>query len=135
MADLLPSNLGAVNAWLSQAPAAHNWHLYTTKILSLEGSAAPTADQVAAREDLTRTRMQSLCQCDVLKDPPLSGDSEQTFDLVIAGFCLEVAVNDAASFHKAVLNVLSLVAPGGIGVVMGLHRCSRYTVNAEWHAC
>src|SRR5262245_9549662 len=37
MADLLPANLGAVNAWLGQTPGAHNWHEYTAKILSLEG--------------------------------------------------------------------------------------------------
>jgi hypothetical protein len=135
MADLLPANLGAVSAWLSRTSGAHNWHPYTTKILSVEGLAAPTADQLVAREELTRTRVQSVRECDVLKDPPLSGDPEQRFDLVIAGFCLEVAARDAKSFHKALLNVLSLVAPGGIIVVMGLHRCSTYTVNGEWHAC
>jgi hypothetical protein len=135
MADLLPANLAAVRAWLSQTPGAHNWHQYTTKILSVEGLAAPTADQVVAREDMTRTRVQSVRHCDVLENPPLSGEPDQKFDLVIAGFCLEVAVSDAKSFRKALLNVLSLVARGGIIVVMGLHRCSTYTVNGEWNAC
>jgi hypothetical protein len=135
MADLLPANLAAVSAWLSRTPGAHDWHPYTTKILSVEGSSAPTAEQVVAREDMTRLRVQSVRQCDVRKDPPLSGDSEHRFDLVIAAFCLEVAVGDAKSFLQALLNVLSLVAPGGSVVVMGLHRCSRYTVNEEWHAC
>jgi len=135
MADLLPANLRAVDAWLSQTPGAHDWRPYTTKILSIEGSATPTVDQVVAREDLTRTRVQSVRLCDVRKDPLLSGDAEQRFDLVIAGFCLEVAVSDATSFHTALLHVLSLVAAGGIGIVMGLHRCSTYTVNGEWHAC
>jgi hypothetical protein len=135
MADFLPANLAAVSAWLSQTPGAHDWRPYTTKILSVEGSTAPAADQVVAREDMTRKRVHSVLACDVRKDPPLSGGSEQRFDLVIAGFCLEVAVSDAESFHKALLNVLSLVAPGGIGIIMGLYRCSTYTVNGEWHAC
>jgi NNMT/PNMT/TEMT family len=101
----------------------------------LEGSAAPTDDQVVAREALTRTRVQSVRPCDVLQDPPMSGDPDQRFDLVIAGFSLEVAVSDTEGFHKALLNVLSLVSPGGVAVVMGLSRCSAYLLNGYWHAC
>jgi S-adenosylmethionine/arginine decarboxylase-like enzyme len=135
MADLLPANLAAIGAWLEKTRAAHSWDDYTAHILSIEGTATPTFDQINTREELTRKRIHSVSLCDALTDPPMSGSVQRKFDLVIAGFCLEVAATDVASYRQALLNVLSLVSPGGIAVVMSLCGSSAYRVGSYYHVC
>lgn len=134
MGDYLKSNINAVKTWLKNKKNSHNWNNYTEYILKKEGENKISLKDIKDREEKTRKLVKKVISVNALKDKPL-GSNHQKFDIVLAGFCLEVAGKDKAHFRGAVRNTLSLVEPGGLGIVMSLYNCSAYKIGDKFFKC
>ena len=135
MADLLPRNLDAVRSWVDGTPGYHDWTAYTSFILECEGVTAPSEDELRLREQRTRRRIIDLRRGDARLSDPLGAPLRESFDVVIAGFCLETVGSTTHQFVRAMRRVLSLVAPGGLGIVMTLGHCAGYRLNGSFFDC
>ena len=71
LADYLPANLEEIERWLRRDPAAHDWSGFVRYTLECEGLTAPTDDDVARREELTRSKITRLLQVDARRPVPL----------------------------------------------------------------
>ncbi len=60
LADYLPENLHEIERWLAREPGAHDWRPFVRYTLQCEGIVAPTDEQVAQREELTRAKVTRL---------------------------------------------------------------------------
>lgn len=54
---------------------------------------------------------------------------------MLACFCAESATGDRSVWRCYLRNILRLVAPGGLFITAGLHRCRAYHVGPQRFAC
>lgn len=134
MGDYLKSNTNAVIAWLKNKKNSHNWNNYTEYIIRREGKNKINFSDIKSRQDKTRKLIKQVIKVNALKDKPL-GLNQKKIDIVLAGFCLEVAGKDKTNYIKAVQNTLSLVESGGLGIVMSLYNCLAYKIGDKFFEC
>src|SRR5262249_10319828 len=60
MADLLDDNLQRVRLWADGDPQSDDWSRFTEYVLNCEGAAAPSREDVLAREQRTRSVLSEL---------------------------------------------------------------------------
>ncbi|MEV0567960.1 guanitoxin biosynthesis pre-guanitoxin forming N-methyltransferase GntF [Dactylosporangium sp. NPDC050588] len=127
LGDYLPGNLAEIRRWLERDPAAHDWRPFVAHTLRCEGTADPTAEQVAAREDLTRRKVTALLQVDARHPRPLP----RTYPTVVSAYCADSATADRATWARYMRHITGLVEPGGLFVTAALRRCRAYTVGGR----
>lgn len=54
---------------------------------------------------------------------------------MLACFCAESATGDRSVWRCYLRNILRLLAPGGLFITAGLHRCRAYHVGPQRFAC
>lgn len=137
LADLLPSNLQAVQSWVDKSPNAHNWNAFTQFILQQEGIDRPSNNDVILREEQTRGVIRSVRPADLMSSDPLGPENRGHFDIVLIPFCLEVAGQPGGveRFNLALLNALSVVKPEGVAITMDLYNASAYRLGSSWLTC
>src|SRR5262249_9725210 len=90
LADYLPANLHEIERWLQRDPAAHDWRPFVRYTLQCEGVTAPTDEDVARREDLTRAKITRLLEVDARRPVPLG----RCYPTVISAYCADSATDD-----------------------------------------
>ena len=71
LADYLAGNLAELERWRTRDPAAHDWRAFIRYTLQCEGLAVPSDEQIALREQLTRSRITRLLEVDARRPVPL----------------------------------------------------------------
>ncbi|MEU7907615.1 hypothetical protein [Actinoplanes sp. NPDC049118] len=127
LGDYLPANLAEIRRWLDRAPGAHDWRPFVRHTLRCEGNRCPTAEQVAAREDLTRTKITALLRVDGRDPQPV----EREYATVVSAYCADSATADRAAWQSFMRHITGLVSPGGLFVTAALRRCRGYTVAGK----
>jgi hypothetical protein len=127
LGDYLPANLAEIRRWLDRAPGAHDWRPFVRHTLRCEGDPDPTAEAVAAREELTRTKITALLRVDGRDPHPL----DLRYATVVSAYCADSATADRAAWVSFMRNLTGLVAPGGLFVTAALRRCRGYTVAGK----
>lgn len=137
LADLLPSNLQAVQSWVDKSPHAHNWNAFTQFILQQEGVDKPSNDDIILREEQTRELIKSVRPADLMSSDPLGPENRGQFNIVLVPFCLEVAGQPGGveRFNLALHNALSLVKPKGVVITMDLYNANAYKLDGSWLTC
>lgn len=75
LAEFLPANLVEVERWLAGEDDAHDWRPFVAYTLQCEGVTSPTAEQIRAREEMTRSKV-TLCSSARPAAPIRSAGSE-----------------------------------------------------------
>jgi NNMT/PNMT/TEMT family len=127
LADYLPANLREIERWLERDPEAHDWRPFVGYTLECEGLADPTAEEIAAREELTRAKITRLLQADARREQPLA----RQYGTVISAYCADSATGDRATWEAFMAHIAGLVRPGGTFITAALRRCRRYMVGGK----
>ena len=131
LADYLPANLAEIERWRTRDPAAHDWREFVRYTLECEGLAAPTADDVTRREELTRSKITRLLQADARRSAPV----DRRYATVISAYCADSATDDRAMWETLMTNITGLVSPGGLFITAALRRCRSYRVGTKRFPC
>ena len=123
LADGLQANLREIERWMAREPDAHDWRPFVRHTLQCEGVADATAEQLAAREELTRARITRVLRADA-RDPEPVGERYGT---VISASCADSAAADRATWELCMRNISGLVRPGGLFVTAAPRR-ARFSV-------
>lgn len=125
--DYLPANLAEIQRWIDRHPGAHDWRPFVRYTLQCEGLRDPTADDVAAREDLTRKKITELIRVDGRHPRPV----DRRYPTVVSAYCADSATADHATWQRFMRHITGLVQPGGLFVTAALRRCRGYTVAGK----
>ncbi len=127
LGDYLPANLAEIRRWLDRDPGAHDWRPFVRYTLVCEGVEAPTEQQVAAREELTRSRVTRLLVVDGRTPDPSAGQ----YATVVSAYCADSATDGHATWAPFMQNILARVQPGGLFLTAALRRCEGYLVGGK----
>jgi NNMT/PNMT/TEMT family len=127
LADYLPANLEEIERWRARDPAAHDWRAFVRYTLECEGVADPSEEDVARREELTRSKVTRLLEVDGRRPVPL----DEVYATVISAYCADSATDDRAMWETFMANITALVGPGGLFLTAALRRCSAYVVGGK----
>jgi nicotinamide N-methyltransferase len=132
MADRLDDNLRRVRLWANGDPQADDWSRFTEYILNCESVAAPTREDVIARERQTRGVLSEFLLTDARKRYPLGPARVAGYDLLMSSFCMDALSQSKSVWRRCMGNVFGLLKPGGSFVIMSLRGCEAYRVGARW---
>ena len=130
VADLLPQNLEAIRRWQAKDPHAHDWRPFTRRVLAFEGSTDGLAYETERREEAIRKLIKRRLQADARRSNPL-GSLSRAYDCVVSCYCADSATADKQEWRRLMLNIASLIAPGGLLLIAALRRCKAYTVGMQ----
>ena len=125
LADYLPCNLDELERWRTGHPDAHDWRAFVRYTLECEGLDAPSEEEVARREELTRSSITRLLRVDARHPIPVG----RQYATVISAYCADSATSDRAVWEGLMGNITGLVRPGGLFITAALRRCSAYVVG------
>jgi SAM-dependent methyltransferase len=132
MADRLDDNLRRVRLWADGDPQADDWSPFTEYVVNCEGVAAPSREDVIARERRTRSVLSELLLTDARKRHPLGPDRVASYDLLVSSFCMESISRSKSVWRHCMRNVFGLLKPGGSFVILSLLGSDAYRVGARW---
>jgi hypothetical protein len=127
LGDYLPANLAEIRRWIRREPGAHDWRPFVRYTLQCEGISHPTDDEIAAREDLTRTKITRLVRVDARHPRPV----DRHYATVISPYCADSATADRTTWLLFMRHITGLVQPGGLFITAALRRCRGYTVAGK----
>ncbi len=127
LADYLPQNLAEIDRWLRRDAGAHDWRPFVRYTLQCEGLDAPTAAQLAEREELTRAKVTRLLQADAGDREPL----DERYATVVSAYCADSATADRATWESYMRHIAGLVEPGGVFITAALRRSRSYLVGGK----
>jgi hypothetical protein len=131
MADYLAENLKEIECWIEGRDERHQWSEFVRYTLKCEGIAAPTCEDAAVREELTRRRITRLLHAEVSQDDPLGTEYRQAYPIVLSCYCADSVTSDKLVWTTFMRNIGSLVAPGGVCITAALRRAAHYQVGAK----
>ncbi|XP_064620546.1 indolethylamine N-methyltransferase-like [Lineus longissimus] len=125
--DFVEQNRDEILRWVNGAIDAHNWEPVFQYVCKLEGK----SDEWKTRQSHIRQAIKHVVPCDVHQDNPLAPLVFEPFDVITSSLCLEAACLDEPSYRKAVKRLASLLKPGGLLIIGGVHGQSFYSVAKE----
>lgn len=128
--DYLPANLEAVRRWLSKHPSAFDWSEFVRQAIELETGAPCSNADIARREDEIRSLVTGLMRCDASRTPPIEG-VYTPYDVIVTNFCAESATSDRWQWRAFVINIVSLLKPGGVLIMSALKGAGSYAVGSR----
>ncbi len=127
LGDYLPANLAEIQRWIDREPGAHDWRPFVRYTLQCEGVVAPTEEQVARREELTRSKITRLVHVDGRVPAPV----DSCYATVISGYCADSATRDHASWLPFMQHIMDRVRPGGLFITAALRHSRGYDVGGR----
>lgn len=130
VADFLPANLEQIRLWVEKSAEAYSWEVWTHVLLGYEGLAQSTAE-IQKRENLLRQQITDYWLCDVRLPDPLGPDQRGQWSAVLSCYCADSITANLALWRTFMINILSLVAPGGIFLGGALKQASFYWLDGK----
>ena len=127
LGDYLPANLAEIRRWMDREPGAHDWRPFVRYTLQCEGISCPTDEEMAAREDLTRSKITELVRVDARHPRPV----DRRYPTVISPYCADSATDDRTTWELFMRHITGLVQPGGLFITAALRRCRGYTIAGK----
>ena len=120
LSDYTEKNIKAAEKWLENDPSAYDWSSYFKYIIQdLEGLGA---EAVKEREGMIRKVVKAVVECDINRDPPIKGEYNKEYDVVICSFVLEGATQSKDEYQAGMKRLAGLVKPGGLLLFAGVER-------------
>ena len=111
LAEYTELNRKEITKWLDKDSDAHDWTPFFTYIATeVEGR---SIQEIAVREEKLRSAIKAVVPCDLTKDPVLSSEYTQEYDVVQAFLSLEPASSSKEEFLSILKRIRLLVKPGG----------------------
>jgi NNMT/PNMT/TEMT family len=132
-ADFLEPNLQEIERWMLKSQGAHDWQPFVRYILACEGHKNPDEKAIRLREALARRRISKLLACDASMARPLKTGAAEQYDVLLTCFCADSATSSKAEWRRFMLNILSLLKPGGMLIMSALRSCRWYKVGDNWY--
>lgn len=133
ISDYLSSNLREIDHWINSKQNAHNWFNQIKHILEIEvegnTEVISTAD-VEKRIEFFRRKKIFLIKGDIFKKNPLP--IQKKFSLVTSFYCADSIVKSKEDWKSAMINLLSLVEPGGLIIIAALRKTNKYKVGQHF---
>lgn len=129
LADYLRENLDELDAWLRQAPGAHDWTEFVRYTLLCETGVEPDDAAVHARMAAIRSAQPRLAIADAAATDPMGAEYRGYFSTVLSPFCAESITADKVAWARYSRNISSLVRPGGLLLTAALRRSQQYRVG------
>jgi hypothetical protein len=111
LADYVEESLTEVIKWLQAEPDCFDWRSFIQLVLQEEGKQG-TEQEIAEREAKLRQVITKITTCDICSPAVLGKDSE-TYNLVTAHYCTEVATTTSEEWYEAINNISQLVNSNG----------------------
>ena len=109
-----------ITKWLDKDLDAHDWTPFFTYIVTeVEGR---SSEEIAVREEKLRSAIKAVVPCDLTKDPILSSEYMQEYDVVQAFLSLEPASSSKEEYLSILKRVRLLVKPGGTFILYSVQR-------------
>ncbi|MDD9950068.1 MAG: SET domain-containing protein-lysine N-methyltransferase [Zetaproteobacteria bacterium] len=127
LADYVPHIFSETQKWLRREQGSFDWKQHVQLVLQTEG-VAPSAANIAGREEQLRQRIRDLLPCNIRQANPLSPLQRQ-YDVVTMHYCSEAAAESRQEWSEVVRNGANLLKPGGLfllSVCTGLQRFRQY---------
>lgn len=127
-----------IENWAAKKSNAHDWSLYTSETLKIEGFLDPTKEEIEQRENLVRKKLKKILSCDITKPDPMGLEARGLYQLVTSHYCVEALGVDLPTWRIYMRNLMSLVAPGGtlilsfIGTMFPSESANFYRVGSEY---
>jgi nicotinamide N-methyltransferase len=125
--DYSEANLEEVRNWLRADLTAFGWRAYTHAVLELE-SQLTASEHLENRELETRSRVKRVFRCDATSPTPIGHDASH-YDVLVSNLCLEAAADSLQQWQQCMLNVTSLIKPGGKLILTAVKGATSYSVG------
>ena len=111
LAEYTELNRKEITKWLGKDSDAHDWTPFFTYIVTeVEGR---SIQEIAVREEKLRSAIKAVVPCDLTKDPIMSSEYTQEYDVVQAFLSLEPASSSKEEYLSILKRIRLLVKPGG----------------------
>lgn len=132
VSDYLVPNLVEIERWRDDRPGAHDWRQFVRLTLQSEGIPDPADEAIAERQDLTRRKLNVIRSGgDAGLADPLGRRRRGAYPVVFSAYCADSATSSKDVWERWMLNIASLVSPGGLFVTAALRNCPGYRVGAR----
>ncbi len=118
--DYVSANRAVVQSWLVGHDEDFDWTPFFVRTLEYEGNLEPSETDVATRAQHLRDLVTQVIPCDLYATPPV--ETSQLYDVVTAHYCLDAVTNDKNEWHRHILNMKSLLKPGGTFIFSSLRE-------------
>ncbi|XP_002737541.1 nicotinamide N-methyltransferase-like [Saccoglossus kowalevskii] len=117
--------------WKEKKRGSLDWTPCFKYVCGLEGNNGMLfSDETSEeRENNLRKAIKEIIPCDVTKANPLEPRSDYPFDAMFTSLCLECASPDSRSYRQAVVNMASLLKPGGRLILWSFLNGTSYTIG------
>jgi hypothetical protein len=127
LADYVAGNFVEIRKWLDSGEDAHNWDIYVSGILELEGNERADHELIGTRKADLRRKITALHPGDIRQSNPLG--FETTYPLVASFYAADSIAATKADWQVYMGNLASLVEPGGILIISALRHAEYYQVG------
>ncbi|XP_031456629.1 phenylethanolamine N-methyltransferase [Phasianus colchicus] len=124
--DFLEVNREELRRWVRGEPGAFDWSPFIQHVCKIEGRGEPWQE----KEQRLRGRLRRILPIDVHRADPLGAPLHPPADALLSTFCLEAVSPDRAAFGRALVNVGSMLRPGGHALLLGALGESFYLAGA-----
>ncbi len=118
--DYLELNLNEVKKWKNNNNDAFDWSDYIKRALEIEGVPYVAKRQIDERAELLRQKITHFIHCDAFQNDPLGKQYRDFFDVVSVNFVPESISKNKQQWQQAMINICSLVKPGGVFIMTAL---------------
>ena len=120
LAEYTELNRKEITKWLDKDLDAHDWTPFFTYIVTeVEGR---SSEEIAVREEKLRSAIKAVVPCDLTKDPIVSSEYMQEYDVVQAFLSLEPASSSKEEYLSILKRIRLLVKPGGTFILYSVQR-------------
>ena len=120
LAEYTELNRKEITKWLDKDLDAHDWTPFLTYVVTeVEGR---SSEEIAVREEKLRSAIKAVVPCDLTKDPMVSSEYIQEYDVVQAFLSLEAASSNKEEYLSILKRIRLLVKPGGAFILYSAQR-------------
>jgi|GEM_PF-1329660 len=129
LSDYLTINLAQIAKWLNKEPDMYDWSYYTDMTLKFEGNEKPSLQDIAKREDLSRSKVKGFMRCDISNENPIGISQRGQYDCVLSVCCADSITYNKEDWRKYMENIFSLLKSGGVFIGSSMRNCTHYKIG------
>lgn len=127
--DYLERNMQEVSMWRDCAEEAFDWSSFVKEALELEGLDNVTHNDIEARENMMRGKINKFLKCDAFEKDPLGPEYRNYYDLISTNFVADSITNSKDTWEQLMKNVCSMLKRDGSLILTSLKEAEYYVIG------